>query len=208
MPTPSRCHRQIEGEHLAHVVAGVRASDPISVAISVAAPASSTNENAICVVANTRSRRFVPGVMRTLPLASPIPVDRTRVRRRQLRHICEQHRSGHRQGGADPQQARIHRHFERSHREPRREAGDDRHHGPREQHAEHGTCSASTRLSASSVRRSAPLLAPSAARTASSPSRRTERARIRFATLEHAMMKTMPAATSNTSRIVRAGDAI
>ena len=41
------------------------------------------------------------------------------------------------------------------------------------------------RLSASSVRRSVPLLAPSAARTASSPSRRTLRARIRFATFEH-----------------------
>ena len=47
-----------------------------------------------------------------------------------------------------------------------------------------------TRLSASSVRRSAPGPAPSAARTASSPSRRTERARIRLATFEHAMTNT------------------
>ena len=38
------------------------------------APASSTNENAICVVANTRRRRLVPGVIRMLPLARPSPV--------------------------------------------------------------------------------------------------------------------------------------
>ena len=59
----------------------------------------------------------------------------------------------------------------------------------------------STRLSASSVRRSAPWLAPRAARTASSPSRRTERARIRLATFEQAMTKTTAAAARSTSRI-------
>ena len=66
----------------------------------------------------------------------------------------------------------------------------------------------STRLSARSVRRSAPGPAPSAARTASSPSRRTDRARIRLATLEHAMTNTTAAAASSTIRIVRAGAAI
>ena len=39
------------------------------------APASSTNDAAICVTANTRSRRFVLPVIRTLPLASPIPCE-------------------------------------------------------------------------------------------------------------------------------------
>ena len=63
----------------------------------------------------------------------------------------------------------------------------------------------SSRLSASSVRRSAPALAPSAARMASSPSRRTERARIRFATFEHAMTKTSADAASSTSRTVLRG---
>ena len=44
-----------------------------SVASSMPAPASSTNEQAICVVAKMRSRRFVPGVMRTPPVARPRP---------------------------------------------------------------------------------------------------------------------------------------
>ena len=65
-----------------------------------------------------------------------------------------------------------------------------------------------TRLSASSVRRRAPGLAPSAARTANSPSRRTERARMRLATFEQATMKTSAEAASSTSRMVRAGDTI
>jgi hypothetical protein len=37
------------------------------------APASSTNDAAICVTANSRRRRFVPDVIRTLPLESPRP---------------------------------------------------------------------------------------------------------------------------------------
>ena len=61
----------------------------------------------------------------------------------------------------------------------------------------------SSRLSASRVRRSALARAPSAARTASSPSRRTERARIRFATFEHAITKTSAEAASSTRRTVR-----
>jgi len=52
------------------------------------------------------------------------------------------------------------------------------------------------------------VLAPSAARTASSPSRRTERARIRLATFAHAMMNTSPAAASSTSSTVRAEEVI
>ena len=66
----------------------------------------------------------------------------------------------------------------------------------------------SSRLSASSVRRSAPALAPSAARTASSPSRRTDRARIRLATFEQAITNTRAEAARSTSNTVRAGDVI
>jgi hypothetical protein len=66
----------------------------------------------------------------------------------------------------------------------------------------------STRLSASSVRRSAQDVAPSAARTASSPSRRTDRARIRLATFEQAITKTSQDAASNTRSTVRAGEMI
>ena len=66
----------------------------------------------------------------------------------------------------------------------------------------------SSRLSASSVRRSALRLAPSAARIASSPSRRTVRERIRLATLEHAMTNTSAEAASSTSSTVRAREVI
>ena len=45
----------------------------ISVVSSTPAPASSTNDAAICVTANTRRRRLVPVVMRTLPLDRPKP---------------------------------------------------------------------------------------------------------------------------------------
>ena len=65
---------------------------------------------------------------------------------------------------------------------------------------------ASRRLSARSVRRKAALLAPRAARMASSDSRRTVRARIRLATLEQAMRKIRPEAASRMSSIVRARD--
>ena len=41
--------------------------------MSMPAPASSTNDAAICVTANARRRRFVPGVIRTLPLDRPSP---------------------------------------------------------------------------------------------------------------------------------------
>jgi len=58
------------------------------------------------------------------------------------------------------------------------------------------------------MRRSAPVLAPSAARVASSPSRRTVRVRIRLATFEHAMMKTSADAASSTSSTVRAPEVI
>ena len=121
------------------------------------APASSTNENAICVVANTRRRRLVPGVIRTLPLARPRPAGR--VRRRQARDVGEQHGRGHRQAGADPQHAGIDGDLERADREARGIAARRR--------ATSGRASTtpstapapqSTRLSASSVRRSAPVL--------------------------------------------------
>src|SRR5262245_31551251 len=58
------------------------------------------------------------------------------------------------------------------------------------------------RLSERSMRRSARLLAPSAVRTASSPSLRTVLARIKLATLEHAMINMSADAASKTSKTV------
>ena len=111
-------------------------------------------------------------------------------------------------GRADPEDGIVNGDIERAHREAGRIRATTDTSGrasttPRMAPAPH-----STRLSASSVRRSAPRLAPSAARTASSPSRRTERARIRFATFEHAMTNTTPAAASKQEqdRTRRRGD--
>ena len=126
----------------------------------------------------------------------------------QPRHERQQHRRHQRQADADPQQAGIDREVERAHREARRVARQDRHHRPAISTPSAAPAPHSSRLSASSVRRSAPVLAPSAARIASSPSRRTERARIRLATFEHAMTKISPDAASSTSRMVRAGEVI
>ena len=42
---------------------------------SIPAPARSTNDAAICVTAKRRSRRFVPDVMRTLPVERPKPLE-------------------------------------------------------------------------------------------------------------------------------------
>ncbi len=61
-----------------------------------------------------------------------------------------------------------------------------------------------TRLSASNVFLSAALLAPRAARIASSDSRRTDRARIRFATFEQAITNTSADAANSTRSTVRA----
>ena len=66
----------------------------------------------------------------------------------------------------------------------------------------------SSKLSASSVRRSEPVVAPSAARIESSPSRRTVRAKIKFAAFEQAMMNTSPEAASSTSNTVFALEVI
>ena len=182
--------RHVERQHLPHVVAGVGAS-----AARRARRAACRRRRAArtrtrsASSRTTRRRRLVPGVMPDAAARQPEPG--RRVRRRQARDVGEQHGRGHRQAGADPEQAGVDRDVERAHREARGEA--------RRRRATSGRASStpstapapqSTRLSASSVRRSAPWLAPSAARTASSPSRRTERARIRLATFEQAMTNT------------------
>jgi len=65
-----------------------------------------------------------------------------------------------------------------------------------------------SRLSASNVRRSAPVLAPRAARMDSSPSRRMVRARIRFAIFEQAITNTNIDAAISTNKTVLAREVI
>ena len=77
----------------------------ISVVSSAPAPASSTNDAAICVTANSRSRRLVPVVMRTLPLDRPEAG--RRIGGRQARNEREQHRRDQREADADPQQRAV-----------------------------------------------------------------------------------------------------
>ena len=175
--------------------------------MSMPAPATSTNDAAICVTANTRNRRFVPDVSRTLRPVRAHSVGG--IGRRQPRHERQQHRGGDRESAADPEQARIDRDVVRAHREARRIERQHRDHRPRDRDRQHRAGrSRGARFRRAASAAAPPVPAPSAARIASSPSRRTERARIRFATFEHATMKTSPDAASSTSRIVRAGEMI
>ena len=143
--------------------------------------------------------------MRTLPLESPgrsrppptageartrgAPPRRARARRRPT-------------AGSNP------REIERAHRESRGVARQHGDHRPRDQDAQHRAGAAEHQALGEQRPPQGAGPAPSAARIASSPSRRTERARIRFATFEHAMTNTSADAASSTSSTVRAGDVI
>ena len=177
-----------------------------SVVTSMPAPASSTNDAAICVTANTRSRRFVPDVIRTLPLDSPSPLAASADGSRGTNASSTAAASA----STTPTQSRLESTVRSSARTEKRGAyrASTATIGRAMSTPSTAPAPQSSRLSASSVRRSAPMPAPSAARMASSPSRRTDRARIRFATFEHAMTNTSADAASSTSRIVRAGEMI
>ena len=112
------------------------ACSAISVVSSMPAPASSTNEAAICVVANSsQPARRAAGDAQA---AARQPQAGRRAGDRQARHERQQHRRGERQAAADPQQAGVDRQVERAHREARGVLRQHRHHRPRAQHAEHG----------------------------------------------------------------------
>ena len=152
------------------------------------APASSTNDAAICVTANSAQPAVRARVIRTLPFDRPKPFDASADGSRGTNAS----RTAATSARPTPTHSRLASTVRSSARTEKRAAY-------RASTATIGRAIStpsiapapqSTRLSASSVRRSAPVLAPSAARTASSPSRRTERARIRFATFEQAMTKT------------------
>ena len=170
------------------------------------APASSTKDAAICVTAKTRSRRLVLPVIRRLLLDIPNPCDVSADGRRGTNAKSTAAMTA----SIAPTHSRLESTVRSSARTEKREAY-------RARIATIGralsTPSAapalqSTRLSANSVRRNVPVPAPSAARIASSPSRRTVRARTRLATLEHAMTNTSADAASRTSSTVRARDVI
>ena len=100
------------------------------------APASSTNEHAIWVVAKIRRRRFVPGVIRRLPPASPRPAGP--IGRREPWNVGEQHGRHHGQPRAEPEHARVHRGFERANGKARGIAGRHGHERLRQHQAQHG----------------------------------------------------------------------
>ncbi len=180
-----------------------RASNAAS---NIPAPTSSTNENATCAVAKSLSRRLVPGVMRRPPVARLAPADVSDAGRRGI-HASN---TAAAMASPAPTQSRLASIVTSSARTENRAAkrATAVTSGPASSTPSTAPAPHSTRLSASSVRRSAPALAPRAARTANSPSRRTDRARIRLATFEQATMKTTPAVASSSNRIVRAGVAI
>ena len=103
--------------------------------MSMPAPASRTNDAAICVTANTRSRRLVPG--RDPHAAARQTQSARRFRRRQARHEREQDGGGHRQDDADPEQARIDGDVVRAHGEAGGIARQHGHHRPRDDDGEH-----------------------------------------------------------------------
>ena len=164
------------------------------------------NDAAICVTANTCSRRFVPVVRRVLPFERPKPLAASDEGSRGTNARSTAAASAR----LTPTHSRLESTVTSSARTEKRAAYRDRSVTIGRAISTPSTAPAphSSRLSASSVRRSSHGRAPSAARTASSPSRRTERARIRFAMFEHAMMNTSADAASSTSSTVRAGDVI
>ena len=107
-----------------------------SVVISMPAPASRTNEAAICVTANTRSRRLVPVVMRTPPLDSPNPLADSADGRRGTN--ASRTAAATARIDADPEQARIHGDVVGAHREAGRVAREHGHHRPRDGDGQHG----------------------------------------------------------------------
>ena len=169
-------------------------------------PASRTNDAAIWVTAKSRRRRFVPVVIRRLPLERLTALVASAPGRRGTKASSTAASAAR----PTPTHSRLESTVRSSARTENRDAYWARIATIGRAISTPRTAPApqSTRLSASSVRRSAEVLAPSAARTASSPSRRTDRARIRFATLEQAIRNTRPDAASRISSTVRAGAAI
>ena len=170
------------------------------------APASSTNDAAIWVTAKRRSRRLVAPVMRRPPLESANPCDASAEGSRGTKAS----RTAATIARPTPTHSRLASSVRSSARTEKRAA-----YLPSTATIGCAIATPSTapvpqrsRLSASSVRRSVAVLAPSAARTASSDSRRTLRARIRFATFEHAMTNTSADAASRTSSTVLAREVI
>src|SRR5438552_155986 len=158
-----------------------------SVLTKALAPASSTKDAAICVTAKMRSRRFVLPVIRTLPLERLIPCEESADGRRGTKAS----NTAATTASAAPIQSILESTVRSSARTENREAY-------RAMMSTMGRALStprvapapqSSRLSASRTRRSAPVVAPSAARIDSSPSRWTVRERIRLATFEQAMTK-------------------
>ncbi len=159
---------------------------------------------AICVTAKIRSRRPVPPVMRALPLAWLNPFELSAEGSRGI----NANKTAATSASSAPTHNMLESTVRSSARTENREAYRDRIATigralitPSNAPAPHNK-----RLSASSTRRNDAVLAPSAARIDSSPSRRTVRARIKLATFEHAIINTNPDAASSTHKIVLALD--
>ncbi len=182
------------------------ACSEISVLTNALAPANSTKDAAICVTANIRRRRFVLPVIRTLPFDRPIPFEASADGRRGTSAKSTAATTA----SAAPTQSMLESTVRSSARTEKREAYRARMStiGRALSTPSVAPAPQSRRLSASKTRRSAPVVAPSAARIDSSPSRRTVRDRIKLATFEHAMTKTSAEAASSTSRTVLAREVI
>ena len=186
-----------------------RVSSPVSAPCSASSVFSSTpaptrrrKDAAICVTARSRSRRVAVPVIRGLAFPRPRPRGVPADGRRGMYASS----TAAAIASSAPAQSGVESTVRSSARTEKRDAYFARMptigraiNTPSAAPAPH-----SRRLSASSVLRSAPVLAPRASRIANSPSRRTVRASTRLATLAQAMIKSRPDAASSTSSTVLA----
>ncbi len=126
----------------------------------------------------------------------------------QARHESEQHCGQEREAGADPQHAGIDGEVGGADGEARGVARQDRDHGAALSTPRSRARAAEQETFGKEDAAERAVLAPSAARTTNSLSRRMVRARIRLATFEQAMTKTSSEAAISTKRTVRAFEVI
>ena len=155
---------------LRRLEAGPRRLQVSSVSSSMPAPASSTKDAAICVMANSRSRRFVAPVIRSLPCDSPKPRD-VSTRAASARTPASPTRPARGQRPPTAGWNRV------SGPAPAPKSGRRTATAPRpsarDQHAKDRAGAAEQQALGQQSPAQRPALAPSAARTASSDSRRT-----------------------------------
>ena len=127
-------HGHIDRQHLLHVVAGVHA--PQSDQRRQQRRRARKQHERERDLRRREDLQAAIGGGRDANAARRQAISGGRLRRWKARHVGQEHGRGHRERGADPEQAGIDGDFERPHGESCRKARHDRDHGPCEQDAE------------------------------------------------------------------------